>query len=344
MRGPSRTRISLKQGMVEGYASCRVALESRTKLWPRHINFRRRSETTKPKSVAMKTLGSERHNPFSKLALALVGLSFGIVQSYAASYEWTFNSGNLSSSLGGGVMSYAGTSAGLTTFGATGGGVPNIGGNTANYMHVPAFTSAANGYTLELANSGPNGGGSYINAYTVLFDVYIPSPWPMDYMVPFFNTNPNNGNDADFYLYGDGEIGIGGGGYSAPGALTPDTWYRVAFVADCAAGTLSYYVNGVNVKTRGGVSLDDGTFALYSNLDPGADLLLFNEPTGLYTHELYLNSVAFVDRAMTGSELSALGGPNALGILVPEPTSISIALLGLLVGSAVRKRSQPGVG
>jgi hypothetical protein len=330
--------------MVEGYASCRVVLESRTKLLAEADYFRRGSETTKPKSVAMKTRRSERHNPFNKLALALVGLSLGIVQSYAASYEWTFDSGNLSAGVGSGIMSYTGASAGLTTFGATGGGVPNIGGNTANYMHVPAFTSAANGYNLELANTGPNGGGSYVNNYTILFDVYIPGPWPMDYMVPFFNTNPNNGNDADFYLYGDGEIGIGGGGYSAPGTLAPNTWYRVAFVANCSAGTLSYYVNGTNVKTRGGVGLDDGTFALYSNLDPGADLLLFNEPTGLYTHELYLNSVAFVDHAMTGSELSALGGPNALGILVPEPSSISIALLGLLAGSAIRKRSQPSVG
>ena len=49
----------------------------------------------KPKSVAMKTRGSERHKPFTKLALAFVGLSFAIVQSQAASYEWTFNSGNL---------------------------------------------------------------------------------------------------------------------------------------------------------------------------------------------------------------------------------------------------------
>lgn len=288
----------------------------------------------------MKIHASERHHLFSQLALALIGLSFATGQSPGASYEWTFNSGNLSASLGGGIMSYAGSSAGLTTFGTTGGGVPNIGGVAANYMHVPAFTSAANGYKLELTSTGPNGGGSYVNNYTVLFDVYIPSPWPMDYMVPFFNTNPDNGNDADFYLYGDGEIGIGGGGYSAPGTLVPNTWYRVAFVANCSAGTLSYYVNGTNVKTRGGVGLDDGTFALYSNLDPGADLLLFNEPAGLYTHELYLNSVAFVDHSMTSGELSALGGPNALGILVvPEPTVMSIALSGLLAGFALRKRS-----
>jgi hypothetical protein len=290
----------------------------------------------------MKKSGPVIGNHLHKLAFALVGLSLAAGPVVAANYEWTFNSGNVSASLGSGIMSYAGASAGLTTFGTTGGGVPNIGGNAADYMHVPAFTSAANGYKLELVNTGPNGGGSYVNQYTIIFDLYIPSPWPMDYMVPFFNTNPNNGNDADFYLYGDGEIGIGSGGYSAPGALTPNTWNRVAFVSDLAANTLTYYVNGTSVKSRTAGGVDDGTFALYSNADPGADLLLFNEPTGLYTHELYLNSVAFVDHALTGGELSVLGGPKAVGILVPEPSSISIAFLGLLAGGILRRRSQSG--
>jgi len=269
-------------------------------------------------------------------AITLAGFSILASSALAADYEWTFNGGNLSPGVGSGIMTYAGTSAGLTTFGTTGGGVPNIGGNAANFMHVPAFTSAANGYNLEFVNTGPNGGGSYVNNYTIIFDVLVPSPWPLDYIVPFFNTEPGNGNDADFYLYGDGEIGIGGGGYSAPGALTPDTWYRVAFVD--SGTSLSYYVNGTSVKTRSATL--DGQFALYSNLDAGHDLRLFNEPTGSYTHELYLNSVAFVDHAMTGSELSALGGPSAQGILVPEPTTVSFVALGLMGLGILRFRGK----
>lgn len=286
----------------------------------------------------MKKSKSHLGDLVQKFALAVAGLLVAAAQATAASYEWTFNNGDLSASLGGGIMSYAdGATPGLTTFGTTGGGVPNIGGQAANYIHVPGFTAAANGYKLELANSGPNGGGSYINNYTLVFDVMIPSPWPLDYIVPFFNTNPDNVNDGDFYLYGDGEIGIGANGYSAAGVVSPDTWTRIAFVNN--GTSLSYYVNGSFVGSQGtGVGVD-GRWSLTSNLDSGADVLLFNEPTGLYTHELYLNSLAFVDHAMSASELSGLGGPNAAGILVPEPGTLSLLLLG--VGAVVwRSRRQ----
>jgi hypothetical protein len=81
---------------------------------------------------------------------------------------------------------------------------------------------------------------------------------------------------------------------------------------------------------------------LYSNADAGPDLLLFNEgdTSGNYTHELYINSIAFIDHAMTGGELSALGGPSAQGILVPEPTVISLMVVGLMGLGMVRLRGK----
>ena len=269
----------------------------------------------------------------SAVAATLMMASTG----FAATYEWTFNSGNLATDLGNGVMAYAdGASGPLTTFGATGGGVPNIGGQTAYYMHVPAFGNAANGYNLTLNNTGPNGGGSYVNQYTMIFDVLSPNNlnW-----TPFFNTDPGNGNDADFYLAYDGSVGISSI-YSAANVIAADTWYRIAFVANLSSGTMSYYVNGTLVASgsQGGSGLD-GRWSLYSNLDAGHDLRLFNEPSGSYTHELDVNSIAFVDRAMNSSELAALGGPNAAGIFaVPEPSTASLVLLGALGIGSVRAR------
>jgi hypothetical protein len=147
----------------------------------------------------------------------------------------------------------------------------------------------------------------------------------LDYIVPFFNTDPNNLSDADFYLYGDGEIGIGGGGYSSPGVLTPDTWNRVAFVADLAANTLTYYVNGTSVKSRAADGLG-GRWSLYSNQDVGplplqpGSLLLFNEGdgSGTYTHEVYVSSVAFTDRVLSAAEAATLGSAKATGIFAPS--------------------------
>ncbi|HKI68532.1 MAG TPA: hypothetical protein VKA67_03020, partial [Verrucomicrobiae bacterium] len=248
------------------------------------------------------------------------------VQNYT-SYEWRFTNGDLGAALGNGVMHYADSSTpGLTSFGTTDGStVPNINGNPAKYMHVPAFTDDLNGYYLYFNDSGPNVGASAsINRYTLVFDILIPSPWPNPYayIVPFFNTDPYNLDDADFYLYSDGQIGIGAGGYSATNTITSNLWYRIAFVADLSSGStnaLTYYVNGTKVHSREADGLR-GRWSLYSNEDPGPDLLLFNEPTGTSTHELYVSSVAFADRVLSADEIAALGGPSADGILVPSFT------------------------
>jgi hypothetical protein len=145
----------------------------------------------------------------------------------------------------------------------------------------------------------------------------------MDLLIPdslnwtaLFNTDPTNGNDADWYVAPDGSFGIGELGYSEVGLITPNTWNRLTFAADLGAGTVVFYLNGTAVMTLTGADLLDGRFSLYSNADPGPDLLLFNEGdlSGVYTHELYLASVAVVDRMLSGTEVSALGGPQAEGI------------------------------
>jgi hypothetical protein len=247
----------------------------------------------------------------------------------AATYEWNFANSNLAPALGNGVLAYAdgATTSNLTVFGTTDGTtIPHIAGKPAKYLRAPAFTGIGNGYTATFTDSTPNGGGGYINQYTMIFDVLLPSPinW-----FPFFNTNPANpgGNDADFYVAPDGSIGIAAIGYSAISLIAPNTWYRIAFVADLAAGTVTYYRNGTPVYT--GNAGIDGRHAIYSNADAGADLLLFNEgdTSGVYTHVVYLSSFLFTDRTMSASEIAALGGPKARGILVPAPAiNLSIDL------------------
>jgi endonuclease/exonuclease/phosphatase family metal-dependent hydrolase len=232
-------------------------------------------------------------------------------------YEWTFDKGNLEAALGNGVMSYADTATpALTTFAATDGtSVPHIGGQPASYVSVPAFTAPANGYLLSFGDSGPNSGGAYLNRFTFIFDLFIPGPpgW-----TALFNTNPLNANDADWYVDPSGSLGISELGYSSTGTVTANSWQRLAFAADLGAGVVTFYRNGTQVRQRTGGSLLDGRFSLYSNLDGGADVLLFNEGdgSGVYTHALYVNSIAFTDRTMNAAEISALGGPRAEGIFI----------------------------
>jgi len=244
-------------------------------------------------------------------------------------YEWNFANSNLVPALGKGVLAYAdgATTSNLTVFGTTDGTtIPHIGGKPAKYLRAPAFTGISNGFTATFTDSPPNGDGSYINQYTMIFDVLLPAPinW-----FPFFNTSPSNasGNDADFYVAPDGSLGIFAIGYSATGIIAANTWYRIAFAANLSAGTVTYYLNGAPVFT-GNAAIDD-RHSVYSNTNPGHDLVLFNEgdTSGVYTHVVYLSSFFFTDRTMSSSEIAALGGPKARGILVPAPPiNLSISL------------------
>jgi hypothetical protein len=245
------------------------------------------------------------------------------------SYEWNFANSNLAPALGNGVLAYAdgATTSNLTVFGTTDGTtIPHIGGKPAKYLRAPAFTGIGNGYTATFTDSPPNGGGAYINQYTMIFDMLLPAPinW-----FPFFNTSLSNasGNDADFYVAPDGSLGIFAIGYSAVGIIAANTWYRVTFAADLAAGTVTYYLNGTPVFS--GSAAIDGRHAIYSNADSGHDLVLFNEgdTSGAYTHVVYLSSFFFTDRTMSALEIAVLGGPKARGILVPAPSiTLSVSL------------------
>ena len=159
----------------------------------------------------------------------------------------------------------------------------------------------------------PNGGGDYLNEYTMIWDVLVPDTagW-----TPLFNTDPENGNDADFYINDLGAVGIGALGYSAEGTIQPNQWYRIAFVADLAIGEVTYYVNGAQVHKRTGAPLTDGTFSLYTGQDAGPDVLLFTEPTGNFSHRLLANSFLFVDRALAPEQIASLNGPAAGGIVL----------------------------
>src|SRR3954463_2958385 len=97
--------------------------------------------------------GSLRQNKALTLSTLAIAVMLGLPAA-GASYEWTFNSGDLSTTLGSGSMAYADAqTAGITTFGTTGGGVPNIGGQAANFIHVPVMPNISNGYLLSFDNT-----------------------------------------------------------------------------------------------------------------------------------------------------------------------------------------------
>ena len=265
-----------------------------------------------------------------RIAGALAALVTGSVATAMADTpsQWDFNSGDLSASFGPGILSFwddpnsgvPGGSEAITEFGDTASfGVNPIGGQVADVMRVPPYFGSEGLFVDHFTD--PNGGGVYVNQYTLVFDVYITSDayffgsgW-----FPFHNTNCCNANDADAYIQFGVGIGISG---EYAGDIQPDNWYRVAFVYDLGAAGPNHwkYIDGALVGSQ---TLDglDGRFALYSPNDgdsaPYTGFHLFTEPEGLYTSEAYLNSVYYTDRALSESEVAALGAADADGIGAP---------------------------
>lgn len=102
-------------------------------------------------------------------------------------------------------------------------------------------------------NIAPNGGGTQVNEYTILFDFRIPETgWRC-----FLQTAPNNDDDGDLFTNGSGHVGVGSTGYSAD-AVPAGEWHRL--VATVKSGEfINFYLDGslIHSLDAGGKSLAD---------------------------------------------------------------------------------------
>src|SRR5205823_2200516 len=107
----------------------------------------------------------------------------GIPQEIPASTatgQWDFNFGDLKATIGKDLTYFdptfdgpAGTTDDKTTFATTTDmGVPDINGEVANVMRVPGGLDRRIGYLMD-HQIAPNGGGTKVNQYTIIYDVYV---------------------------------------------------------------------------------------------------------------------------------------------------------------------------
>lgn len=263
------------------------------------------------------------------LAATFIGIA--CCTTLAAEFEWNFN-GDLSPSLQvGGTASmdyFNADSSANTTFGMTGGSIPNPMGGVASYVYFAgnSIPDGLGGYTISYTGVLANGGGSYVNSYTMIWDVYIPT---IDWTA-LMNTSPTHSNDADFYVGSDASVGIGALGYSAASSVSAGQWSRIALVQDQTANQSLYYVDGTQVFSGSAATLD-GRFSLYTGNDSPPQLVILGEGdgSGNYANDLYLSAFYFSDSVLSGSTIAGLGGVQAGGIMVPEPSSLALAGLAL---------------
>ena len=258
----------------------------------------------------------------SALVLTLAGWLSGVTlqSSLAGTASWELN-GNLGSSTGNLALEAVGypgvAGAPAVTF-----TTDLIGGVTAQVAQL------SEGTALVVRHGFPNnGGGAYLNNYTIIMDVKFPDA--IDW-TSLYQTNEayddglgqfdlSDSNDGDWFVEPSGGLGIES---NYGGTVVSGTWYRLALVVNLQAGTYTTYINGVQVQQNTGKGVD-GRYALYTTTDPDPYdwFLLFADETGAAEMSaVTLASFQFRDVAATAQEIADLGGPTALGIGIVAPT------------------------
>ena len=231
--------------------------------------------------------------------------------------QWDFLSTNLAASYGIDLQFFDATVRADTTFGTTTSfGIGDINGVPTPVMHFIPSVPQWGGYVMT-HGAAPNGGGGYVNQYTLIYDLYFP-PGADGMWRSLWQTSPGNGNDGDLFV-GDANSGNGIGISSVyDGVVTASAWHRLAFAFDLTGtetGTaptplLTKFIDGVKVGSQ---ILYDGMDGRWS-LDPTALLFASDAADADVAPEAYVSSVQFSNGRRPDAFLEALGGPSPLKI------------------------------
>jgi hypothetical protein len=156
-----------------------------------------------------------------------------------------------------------------------------------------------------------NGGGNYVNEYTIMADIYLPDKlsWRA-----IFQANRDNTNDAECFIKPTGEVGLASTGYSTY-QLNANEWYRLVISVDLGS-TYRIYLDG-QLALEGKSPAVDGSFSL--ELDK---LLLFADNNG-EDGAINVSEVDMWDGPLSESDVSALGGfGHTIGNTYPNPNPI----------------------
>lgn len=140
-----------------------------------------------------------------------------------------------------------------------------------------------------------NGGGSFVNEYSLQFDFKIPQTgiWHA-----FFQTSVSNNNDGDFFINPSGNIGVAAVGYGNY-AVHPDEWYRLLVTVKNGT-SFTFYIDG-NLILKGTTQAIDGRFAL-------ADQLLVFADENAEDGAIICSELSIWDKALTAEQALELGG------------------------------------
>ena len=225
--------------------------------------------------------------------------------------QWDFSNG-LRATIGSDLLFNDEVSEAETLFGTTASfEISDIEGQPAEVMYVPFGIRV--GYKL-LHGIAPNGGGRYVNRYTLLMDVMRVGGGGASAIIQASPTK--NPGDATFFWQG-GNMGQGGGGYNGDGTFTSDEWHRIGFAVDLAdEKVITKWVDGVLQDEWRPQNKDHVRRAM----EP--ETILFYDVDE--RSEWYVNSIQILDGKLSNEEMEALGGPSAEGFEAPGAKGLQI--------------------
>jgi Concanavalin A-like lectin/glucanases superfamily/PEP-CTERM motif len=220
---------------------------------------------------------------------------------------WDFeNAGSLTSATIGSNLALTGAQAAVA-----GSGTPSDTG--ASQLGIGDYYTVTHGIAA-------NGGGSFVNEYTILWDVMYPAATAASWKT-LWQTSTANSNDGDLFIRPSGPQGALGTfdtGYTT-NTTSPDTWYRVVVSVDNGS-FFRIYVNGNEWLNGPAQPLD-----LRFSLDPTFHVFADNDGDDA---QMNLSNLAIWDTALDANAIVALGGAGR-ALAVPEPASMMLAFLAL---------------
>lgn len=242
---------------------------------------------------------------------------------------------------GPGSIAYRGTTQSTVSVGTVSSfGLNAMLGGDPTVMSIPAFTSSQ-GFKFNTGVSSGNGGGTYINQYTMVFDMYWTSN-PASGYESLFNSDGNNNTDGDFFRRSSGTIGIGTASPAYFGNAALNQWNRVAFTVtniSATQTTIGVYLNGTFLGNSTQTGGTDGRFSLYTGAS-SSQTILFGDNNG-ETGAGYVAQFMFYGSALSASAISELGGVSYVPSAIPEPATYALSLAAGCLGMALwRRRNQ----
>jgi predicted phosphodiesterase len=167
----------------------------------------------------------------------------------------------------------------------------------------------------------PNGGGAYVNEWTVLMDVKVPTASIGQWMT-LYQTNPSNSNDGDCFISTDRTLGVTETGYTR-NKVSGETWYRIVISVDNGS-FYRIYVDGLPWLPGAGQTID----ARFS-LDP--QILFFADDNG-DDYPIICTNLAIWGQALSDAQASELGTAST-AIVIDTYSNTGINLINNPSGS-----------